>query len=102
MLPAESQPGVEPLEQLRVELRGPAGQPVDELRPRWPWPATTRARHRCAADPRCSTCPSLLARRVTIWTVTAPDDVRTLRTNRGTTYEGFHARVLVTLAALRR
>jgi hypothetical protein len=46
------------------------------------------------ADPRCSTCSICRPRRVTICTATAPDDVRTLRTNRETTPECFHAEVI--------
>ena len=44
------------------------------------------------AEPICSTCSAARPRRVTIWTATAPEAVRTLRTNRETTSEGLHAR----------
>jgi len=46
------------------------------------------------ADPRCSTCSTCQPRRVTIWPATASEAVQTLRTNRETTPEGFHARIL--------
>jgi hypothetical protein len=46
------------------------------------------------AEPRCSTRSTSRPRRVTIWTATAPDAVRTLRTNRETNREGFHAGVI--------
>src|SRR5450830_2110357 len=46
------------------------------------------------ADPTCSTCSTCRPRRVTTWTATAPEAVRTLRTNRETTPEGFHDGVL--------
>jgi hypothetical protein len=46
------------------------------------------------AEPRCSTCSTTRPRRVTICTATAPEAVRTLRTNRDTTRAGFHARIL--------
>src|SRR5674476_271691 len=46
------------------------------------------------ADPTCSTCSTCRLRRVTTWTATAPEAVRTLRTNRETTTEGFHDEVL--------
>src|SRR6185503_5313571 len=43
------------------------------------------------ADPTCSIRSTCRPRRVTIWTATAPEEVRTLRTNRETTPEDFHA-----------
>ena len=49
---------------------------------------------RVRADPTCSTASTWRPRRVTTWTATAPEAVRTLRTNRETTPEGFHDKVL--------
>jgi hypothetical protein len=58
-------------------------------------PSTTAAPSASVwADPRCSTRSICRPRRVTTCTATAPDDVRTLRTNRETTPECFHAEVI--------